>query len=108
MTEKISELRIACAVTFGLIIIAFACLVANTNPSYCFTGFGTTKEVTTYSIGDYYTCEEVRDMILLDVFPYDKTKQKIEYFCKREIEDITYYNFYDSAYVSYYRGECLK
>ena len=110
-TEEISYFRIACAIIFGLILFAFAFLVAYSNPTdYSIGCFITarSKEVTTYSVGDYYTCEEVRDMILLDVFPYDIAREKIEYFCRGEIEDTSYYNFYVSDYIFYYRQECLK
>jgi len=111
-TEEISSFRIACATIFALILCAFAYLVAYSNPTDyidigCFIG-ARSKQVTTYSVGDYYTCEEVRDMILLDVFPYDGKKAKIEYFCKGELEDTTYSNFYVSDYIFYYRQECLK
>lgn len=111
-TEEISSFRIACAIAFALILFVFTGFVAYSNPTDypidigCFIG-ARSKQVTTYSVGDYYTCEEVRDMILLDVFPYI-AREKIDYFCKGEIEDTTYSNFYVSDYIFYYRQECLK
>ena len=109
--EEIEFFRIAYAITFALILLVFAGFVAYSNPTDysvgCFVT-GRSKQVTTYSVGDFYTCEEVREMILLDVFPYDVAKEKIDYFCKGEIEDTTYHNFYVSDYIFYYRKECLK
>lgn len=109
--EKISSFKIVCALTFALILLVFAGFVACSNPTDYSVGCfitGRSQQITTYSVGDYYTCEEVREMILLDIFPYDIAKEKIEYFCKGEIKDIDYYNFYVSDYISYYREECLK
>lgn len=109
MRTEVSSFRIACAVVFGIVLISFACFVARNNMGYCPMGFGRTTEKTTFSIGNYYTCEEVRDMILLGVFPFPyKTKEKIKYFCKGELEDVSYYDFYVSDYIFYYRQECLK